>query len=98
MAISFFLIEKGRLKKKGETSLHLRWRESSIRIQVLESAGFAVPSELGEDDVKAAVVLKKGEKMEPEELISSAMKGWHTSPYLDTLSSGIACPRPHSEK
>ena len=38
--------------------------------KVLESAVFAIPSELGEDDVKAAVVLKKGEKLTPEELIS----------------------------
>jgi crotonobetaine/carnitine-CoA ligase len=38
--------------------------------KVLESAIFAVPSELGEDEVKVAVVLKKGEKLSPEELVS----------------------------
>jgi crotonobetaine/carnitine-CoA ligase len=38
--------------------------------KILESAVFAIPSELGEDDVKAAVVLKKGNKLTPEELIS----------------------------
>ncbi len=38
--------------------------------KVLECAVFAVPSELGEDDVKAAVVLKRGEKLAPEELLS----------------------------
>jgi carnitine-CoA ligase len=38
--------------------------------KVLESAVFAVPSELGEDEVKVAVVLKKGEKLTPEELVS----------------------------
>jgi crotonobetaine/carnitine-CoA ligase len=37
---------------------------------VLESAVFAVPSELGEDEVMAAVVLKNGEKLSPEELIT----------------------------
>ncbi|MBW1672369.1 MAG: AMP-binding protein [Deltaproteobacteria bacterium] len=37
--------------------------------EVLESAVFAIPSELGEDDVKANVVLKPGEKLSSEELI-----------------------------
>lgn len=37
--------------------------------KILESAVFAIPADLGEDDVKAAVVLKAGEKMTPEELI-----------------------------
>ena len=36
--------------------------------KVLESAVYAVPSELGEDEVKTAVVLKSGEKLTPEEL------------------------------
>jgi len=36
---------------------------------VLESAVFAIPSDLGEDDVKVNVVLKPGEKLSPEELI-----------------------------
>lgn len=38
--------------------------------KVLESAVFAVPSELGEDEVMAAVVLRPGEKLNPEELVS----------------------------
>jgi crotonobetaine/carnitine-CoA ligase len=38
--------------------------------KVFESAVLAVPSELSEDDVKAVVVLKDGEKMTPEELMS----------------------------
>ncbi len=37
--------------------------------RVLESAVFAVPSELGEDDVKANVVLRPGEELAPEDLI-----------------------------
>lgn len=36
---------------------------------VLESAVFAVPAELGEDEVKANVVLKQGANLAPEELI-----------------------------
>jgi crotonobetaine/carnitine-CoA ligase len=38
--------------------------------KVLESAVFAVPSELGEDEVKVAVVLKQDETLSPEELIA----------------------------
>jgi len=36
---------------------------------VLESAAFGVPSELGEDDVMIAVVLKPGQRATPEELV-----------------------------
>ena len=36
---------------------------------MLESAAYAVPSELGEDEVKIAVVLKPGAKLPPEDLI-----------------------------
>ena len=45
-------------------------KEINSHPKVLESAVFAVPSELGEDDVKAAVVLKEGESLTPEELIA----------------------------
>lgn len=38
--------------------------------KVLESAVIPVPSELGEDDVKACVILKPGEELPAEELIS----------------------------
>jgi len=37
--------------------------------QVLECAAFAVPSELGEDEVKVNVVLKKNQSLRPEKLI-----------------------------
>jgi crotonobetaine/carnitine-CoA ligase len=37
--------------------------------KVLESAAIAVPSELGEDELKVIVVLREGEKMTPEELL-----------------------------
>jgi crotonobetaine/carnitine-CoA ligase len=36
---------------------------------VLESAAFGVPSELGEDDVMVAVVLKEGQSLSPTELL-----------------------------
>ncbi len=38
--------------------------------QVLECAVFAVPSELGEDEVKANVVLKENQSLPPEKLIA----------------------------
>src|SRR5262249_54222439 len=37
---------------------------------VLESAAIPVPSDLGEDDLKIIVVLKEGEKLQPEDLIA----------------------------
>jgi len=37
---------------------------------VLESAAVAVPSELGEDEVKIYVILKPSEQLDPEELIA----------------------------
>jgi len=38
--------------------------------KILESAVFAVPSELGEDEVKANIVLKPGDNLAPEDLIT----------------------------
>jgi crotonobetaine/carnitine-CoA ligase len=38
--------------------------------KVLESAAVAVPSELGEDDVKIYVILRPNQKLEPENLIA----------------------------
>jgi crotonobetaine/carnitine-CoA ligase len=36
---------------------------------VLESAAYAVPSELGEDEVMVAVVVRPGDKLAPAELL-----------------------------
>jgi crotonobetaine/carnitine-CoA ligase len=44
-------------------------REINRHPAVLESAVFGVPSELGEHDVMAVVVVKEGEKLSPEGLI-----------------------------
>jgi crotonobetaine/carnitine-CoA ligase len=44
-------------------------REIDRHPAVLESAVFGVPSELGEDDVMAAVVLKAGQTLDPAELV-----------------------------
>lgn len=37
--------------------------------KVLESAAYAIPSELGEDEVMVAVVLRPGEQLDPQELM-----------------------------
>lgn len=63
--------KKDALRRRGEniSSFEVE-KDINSHPKVLESAVFAVPSELGEDDVKAVVILKKGEKMSPEELIA----------------------------
>jgi crotonobetaine/carnitine-CoA ligase len=58
------------LRRRGEniSSWEVE-REINGHPAVLESAVFGVPSDLGEDEVMAIVVLKEGEKLTPEELI-----------------------------
>ena len=58
------------LRRRGEniSSWEVE-REINRHPAVLESAVFGVPSELGEDDVMAVVVLKQGQTLEPAELV-----------------------------
>lgn len=49
-------------------------REINAHPAVLESGAFGVPSELGEDDVMAVVVLKEGQTVTPEELVDHCRK------------------------
>jgi crotonobetaine/carnitine-CoA ligase len=58
------------LRRRGEniSSWEVE-REINAHPAVLESAVFGVPSDLGEDEVMAVVVLKPGAELEPEELI-----------------------------
>jgi crotonobetaine/carnitine-CoA ligase len=58
------------LRRRGEniSSWEVE-REINAHPAVLESAIFGVPSDLGEDDVMAVVILKEGENLTPEELI-----------------------------
>jgi crotonobetaine/carnitine-CoA ligase len=65
---------------------------------VAESAVFAVPSELGEDEVMAVVILKKGKRMIPEELIAfceDKMAYFAVPRYVEFRSS---LPRTPTEK
>jgi crotonobetaine/carnitine-CoA ligase len=59
------------LRRRGEniSSWEVE-REIDAHPAVLESAVFGVPSELGEADVMAAVVLKQGQVLAPKELIA----------------------------
>ncbi len=62
--------KKASIRRRGENIS--AWEiETTIDLHpaVLESAAFAVPSELGEDEVMVAVVLKPGAGLLPEELI-----------------------------
>lgn len=61
------------LRRRGEniSSWEVE-RELNGHPAVLESAVFGVPSDLGEDEVMAVVVLKEGERLAPEDLVRHA--------------------------
>jgi crotonobetaine/carnitine-CoA ligase len=65
--------KKDALRRRGEniSSFEVE-RAINTHPKVLESAAIAVKSELAEDEVKICVVLKPGEKLDPEELITYA--------------------------
>ena len=68
----FYFVDrkKDALRRRGENISSFEVEKViNTHPKVLESAVFAVPSELGEDEVKASVVLKPGEDLPPEELI-----------------------------
>ena len=84
--------KKASIRRRGENIS--AWEIETVVNQhpsVLESAAFAVPSELGEDEVKIAVVLKPRAKLPPEELINFARErmAYYAVPryveYLDEL-------------
>ena len=61
-------------------------REIDRHPAVLESAVFGVPSDLGEDEVMAVVVLQEGERLAPEDLIrhcEEQMAGFMVPRYID---------------
>ena len=62
--------KKASMRRRGENIS--AWEIESVlneHPKVLESAAYAVPSELGEDDVMVAVITRPGEKLSPEELL-----------------------------
>jgi len=68
----YFVDRKKDALRKGGENISSFEVEEVIRSnpKVLDVAVFAVPSELTEDEVMTAVVLKPGEQMTPEELIA----------------------------
>lgn len=69
--------------------------------QVLECAVFAVPSELGEDEVKVNVVLKENQALSPEELIefcSENMAYFAVPRYVEFVSELPKTPTNRVEK
>jgi crotonobetaine/carnitine-CoA ligase len=69
----FYFVDrkKDALRRRGENISSFEVEQVvNSHPKVLESAVFALPSELGEDEVKVAVVLRKNEQMAPEELIA----------------------------
>ena len=75
------------LRRRGEniSSWEVE-REIDRHPAVLESAVFGVPSDLGEDEVMATVVLKEGETLAPEDLIrhcEQRMAGFMVPRYLE---------------
>ena len=62
---------KDAMRRRGEniSSFEVE-RGVNAHPSVLESAAVAVPSELGEDDVKICVVLQPGKRLAPEELLA----------------------------
>jgi crotonobetaine/carnitine-CoA ligase len=75
------------LRRRGEniSSWEVE-REIDRHPAVLESAVFGVPSDLGEDEVMVAVVLKEGETLAPEDLIrhcEEQMAGFMVPRYIE---------------
>jgi crotonobetaine/carnitine-CoA ligase len=61
---------KDSIRRRGENIASVSIENIILQHQkVLESAAYGVNSELGEDDIMVALVLKTGESMTPEELI-----------------------------
>jgi crotonobetaine/carnitine-CoA ligase len=59
------------MRRRGENvSSYEVEREVNAHPAVLESAAYGVPSELGEDDIMVTVVLRPGERLEPQDLIA----------------------------
>ena len=62
--------KKDALRRRGENISSFEVEKViNSHPKVMESAVYAVPSDLGEDEVKASIVLKPNETLAPEELI-----------------------------
>ena len=97
----FFFVDrvKDAMRRRGEniSSFEVE-RGVNAHPAVLESAAIAVPSELGEDDVKVCVVLHTNENLAPEELLAfceERMAYFMVPRYLEFID---ALPKTPTEK
>lgn len=100
----FYFVDrkKDALRRRGEniSSFEVE-RAVNSHPSVLESAAVAVPSEVGEDEVKICVVLKPGETLTPEELIkhcNERMPYFAVPRYVEFLESLPKTPTERVEK
>ena len=94
--------KKDALRRRGENISSFEVEAViNAHAKVQESAVFAVPSEVSEDEVKVAVVLKKGQVMTPEELIAfceDRMAYFAVPRYVEFLESLPKTPTLRVEK
>ncbi len=100
----FYFIDrkKDALRRRGEniSSFEVE-RAVNSHPSVLESAAVAVPSEVGEDEVKICVVLKSGATLTPEELIrhcNERMPYFAVPRYVEFMESLPKTPTERVEK
>ena len=100
----FYFVDrkKDAIRRRGENISSFEVEKViNTHSSVLESAVFAVPSELGEDDVKANVVLKTGEDLSPKDLIEYCIErmAYFAIPrYLEFVSELPKTPTNRIEK
>lgn len=100
----FFFVDrkKDAMRRRGENISSFEVEKViNSHPKVLESAVFAIPSELGEDEVKANVVLKPGESLLPEKLIeycNDRLAHFAIPRYLEFVSELPKTPTARVEK
>lgn len=100
----FYFVDrkKDALRRRGENISSFEVEKViNSHPKVLECAVYAVPSELGEDDVMAAVVLKEGQSLAPEDLIAycnDRMAYFAVPRYLEFRASLPKTPTQRVEK
>jgi crotonobetaine/carnitine-CoA ligase len=100
----FYFVDrkKDSIRRRGENISSFEVEKViSSHPKVLESAVFAVPSELGEDEVKANVILRPGETLPPEDLIkycNERMAYFSIPRYLEFVSELPKTPTSRVEK
>jgi crotonobetaine/carnitine-CoA ligase len=100
----FYFVDrkKDALRRRGENISSFEVEKViNMHPGVLESAVFAVPSKLGEDEVMSAVVLKPGTEVPPEELVrfcNERMAYFAVPRYLDFVPELPKTPTNRIEK